>query len=55
MGTYINDFDKKEDEILWEIHEIRHKLSEEYKSMSIDEINKRATNYWKRIKNRIAV
>jgi len=42
MGTYKNDFTKEEDQMLWELHEIRHKLAEEHKSMSIEDINKRA-------------
>ncbi len=52
METYKNDFTKQEDESLWEIHEIRHQLSKEYDSMTIDEINKRASDYWKEIKKR---
>ena len=45
MGTYKNDYKKEEDIMLWELHEIRHKLSEEYKEMNIDEINERANNH----------
>ena len=52
METYKNDYSKEEDELLWELHEIRHKLAEEYKSMSIDEINKRANRYWEEVKRR---
>ncbi|MFV1951684.1 MAG: hypothetical protein ACC630_07000 [Nitrospinota bacterium] len=50
MGIYKNDYNKEEDEVLWELHEIRHELSKEYKSMSIDEINERAKNYWENVK-----
>ena len=50
MGTYKNDYNKHEDEVLWELHEIRHELSKEYESMSIDEINDRAKNYWENVK-----
>ena len=52
MGTYKNDYSKEEDKLLWEIHEIRHKLSEEYKHLSIDEINERANAFWEEIKKR---
>lgn len=52
MGIYKNDYSKQEDEMLWEIHEIRHKLAIEHQSMTIEEINNRANKYWKRIKNK---
>ena len=39
MAIYKNDYTKEEDETLWELHEIRHKLSEERKSKTIEEIN----------------
>jgi hypothetical protein len=42
METYINDYKKEEDEMMWEIHEIRHELWNEIKDMSIDEINNRS-------------
>ena len=32
MWTYKNDYKKDEDYCLWELHEIRHKIREEYKS-----------------------
>ena len=54
MATYRNDFDKQEDELLWELHEIRHQLSEEYKSMSAAEVNERALVYWEQVKRRTA-
>ncbi len=50
MEIYKNDYLKQEDEMLWELHEIRHKLSEEHKSMTVEEINSRANKYWERIK-----
>ena len=53
MGTYKNNYNKQEDEALWELHEIQHKLSEEYKSMSVNEINKGAQKYWESIKKKI--
>ena len=52
METYVNDYKKEEDEMMWELHEIRHTLAEEYKHMSIDEINKRANRKWEEIKRR---
>ena len=52
MGTYKNDFIKEEDQMLWELHEIRHQLAEEHKSMSIEDINKRANKYWEKLKKR---
>ena len=42
METYKNDYRKEEDEMLWELHEIRHQLFTEYKKMTIDEINEKA-------------
>ncbi|MFA5879575.1 MAG: hypothetical protein WC860_05310 [Candidatus Margulisiibacteriota bacterium] len=42
MEIYKNDYSKKEDETLWEIHEIRHKIAKKLKKMSIDEINSKA-------------
>lgn len=52
MGTYKNDFRKEEDQMLWELHEIRHQLAEEHNSMSIEKINKRANKYWEKVKKR---
>ena len=52
MGTYDNDFNKEEDQMLWELHEIRHKLAEEHNRMSVEEINRRAIMYWEKIKKR---
>jgi len=51
MGIYKNDFTKEEDEMLWEIHEIRRKLNKELKNKSIDQINKEALekySLWKK-------
>ena len=47
MGTYKNDYNRKEDQMLWEIHEIRHELSNEYVSMTVKEINDRAMKIYK--------
>ena len=40
METYKNDYTKEEDELLWEIHEIRHQIHKDRKHKSYDEINK---------------
>jgi hypothetical protein len=51
METYKNDYTREEDEALWEIHEIRRKLSKELKGKTIDQINKEALekySEWKR-------
>ncbi len=42
MGTYKNDYTKSEDETLWELHEIRHKLYKELKSKPLSQINEEA-------------
>ncbi len=42
METYKNDYSKKEDYTLWELHEIRHKLHQERRNKTIEEINKEA-------------
>ena len=42
MGTYINDYKKDEDEMMWEIHEIRNELWNEIKDKSSGEINERS-------------
>ncbi len=52
MEIYKNDYSRQEDEMLWEIHEIRHELSIEHQSMTIEEINNRANEYCNRIKNK---
>jgi hypothetical protein len=52
MVTYKNDFKKEEDQMLWELHEIRHQLAEEHESMLIGDINKKANEYWEKLKKR---
>ena len=42
METYKNDYSKKEDETLWEIHEIRHKIHMEISLDNLSEFNKNA-------------
>jgi len=52
---YTNDYPKDEDETLWELHEIRHKLYHELKNKTLDEINNSAlTKYrnWLKLKEK---
>lgn len=42
METYVNDYKKEEDEMMWELHEIRNKLWNEIKNLSTEEINLRS-------------
>jgi hypothetical protein len=51
METYKNSYSVKEDEVLWELHEIRHELHEELKKKPLDEINKGARDTFERWKN----
>ncbi|MGA1871256.1 MAG: hypothetical protein ACMUJM_22230 [bacterium] len=46
MGTYHNDYDKNEDPMMWELHEVRHQLAEEFKHKTIEQINKEAMEIW---------
>jgi len=47
MGTYKNSYTVNEDEVLWELHEIRHKLHEEQKNVPLAERNKVARDFLK--------
>ncbi len=50
LKAYKNDYTKEEDELLWEIHEIRHTLNETLSQKTIDQINRDALgkyNGWK--------
>jgi hypothetical protein len=52
METYNNSYSVKEDEVMWELHEIRHELHSELKKTPIEEVNRRARALfedWKRI------
>ena len=49
MGAYKNDYKKKEDYSLWELHEIRHKIHKEYKGN--EEINKMGKKLFNEIKS----
>ena len=42
METYKNSYTKDEDRLLWELHEIRHKLHKRKKNKTIEEINREA-------------
>ncbi len=42
METYKNSYDRNEDAMLWELHEIRHELHKEISRKSIEEINREA-------------
>ncbi len=46
MGTYKNSYTVNEDEVLWELHEIRHKLHEEQKNVPLAERNKVARDFF---------
>ncbi len=40
METYKNSYDRNEDAMLWELHEIRHELHKEISRKTTDEINR---------------
>ena len=42
METYKNSYTEKEDQTLWELHEIRHKLHKKRENKTIEEINREA-------------
>jgi hypothetical protein len=47
MAVYKNDYRKNEDEVLWELHEIRHELHDELKNKSLQKINREAIAKYK--------
>ena len=51
METYKNSYSVREDEVLWELHEIRHEIHRELKKKSLDEINRAARDTFERWKN----
>ena len=54
METYINRYSVEEDEVLWELHEIRHSLHEDLKERPLAEINRAARDIfegWKCSRN----
>ena len=52
MATYKNDYNKLEDECLWEIHEIRNQLHKEIEKESYEEINNKAKALFNEMKNK---
>lgn len=42
MEIYKNSYTEKEDKMLWELHEIRHRLHKERINKTIEAINKEA-------------
>jgi hypothetical protein len=42
MATYKNDYDKEEDEMLWELHQIRREIHLDFKNKSSEQINNEA-------------
>jgi len=55
MGTYKNDYQKNEDPMLWELHQIRHNLAQ--KTESAEQINRHGLDVIKRyhLKNVVLV
>jgi len=47
METYKNSYDKNEDIMLWELHEIRHELHKEFSQKTVEEINRDAQKKFK--------
>lgn len=54
METYKNDYKKEEDFMMWELHEIRHKIYTEYKD-KYDEINKMGEKIYNDLSSKIDV
>ena len=57
MVAYKNDYKKNEDEMLWELHEIRHKLHQEFKKKTLKQINEEALakfKSWKKAREKLA-
>jgi hypothetical protein len=52
METYKNSYSVQEDQVLWELHEIRHELHEELKSRPLAEFNKGARELFEQWGNR---
>lgn len=51
METYKNSYTVNEDQVLWELHEIRHKLHKELQNTPLSEFNKSALDsfeQWKK-------
>jgi hypothetical protein len=50
METYKNSYSVQEDQVLWELHEIRHELHEELKIRPLAEFNKGAREFFEQWK-----
>ena len=55
METYRNSYDKNEDAMLWELHEIRHELHKVINRKSVEEINREALKKFKRWQQKYAM
>ncbi len=53
METYKNSYNEKEDYVLWELHEIRHRLHNARKNESVEEINREALKKFAEWQNEI--
>ncbi|MCP4403771.1 MAG: hypothetical protein GY801_41505 [bacterium] len=54
METYKNDYTATEDRLLWELHEIRHALHQEFKEKTLEQINAdglKTYQEWKKQRN----
>ncbi|MBF0411632.1 MAG: hypothetical protein HQK70_02835 [Desulfamplus sp.] len=47
MEIYKNSYDKNEDLMLWELHEIRNQLHKKFSQKTIEDINKDALKKFK--------
>ncbi|MBT3272446.1 MAG: hypothetical protein HN368_04770 [Spirochaetales bacterium] len=52
METYKNDYTKEEDEVLWELHEIRHQIHEDNAQKTYAEINDEAFEILRKYKEK---
>jgi len=48
METYRKSYDKNEDAMLWELHEMRYELHKVISRKSVEEINREALEKFKR-------
>jgi len=55
METYKNDYTKEQDECLWEIHEIRHKLHQQIENKTPAEINEEAVKILEKWKKELLI
>lgn len=55
METYNNSYSQQEDPLLWELHEIRHRLHVQRQHQTLEEINQQALQkyaLWQQERNR---